>query len=105
MRVQEGVDEERGHGVDQQAGDDMLQDVTPDARVEDEHGATLTPLITTLAPVPLSFLSMVTWYADGLFPPRHSMRVRRHRSTQRPGGTVRATASWVSAQPNPPGHP
>src|SRR5919197_6107675 len=34
--------------------------------------ATLTPLVTTRAPVALSFLSVVTWYADGLFPPRHS---------------------------------
>jgi hypothetical protein len=44
MRVHEGVDEERGHAVDQQTGDDMLQDVSPDRRAVAEHDAMLTPL-------------------------------------------------------------
>src|SRR5918912_53162 len=43
MRVHEGVDEERGHAVDQQTGDDMLQDVSPDRRAVAEHDAMLTP--------------------------------------------------------------
>src|SRR5205085_1732113 len=37
-------DPRRAHAVHQQAGADMVQDVSPDGRAMAEHGATLTPL-------------------------------------------------------------